>query len=161
MAEIVNKSVYMKKFDKFLKTGKYRKTPERYKVLDIVLSFNKHFSIDDIKTKLNDENYYLSVATIYNTLKLFLAAEIIKTLDFEGVNTQYVVIGVTSNVHLICTSCNKIKDVRDTNFITFMNTRKYTAFKTCHYSLFVYGICSTCARKQNKTKNLKNKNKNQ
>jgi hypothetical protein len=28
-----------------------------------------------------------------------------------------------------------------------MNARRFNAFNTDHYSLYVYGTCSTCARK--------------
>lgn len=156
MSDITNKQFYVKRLNDFLASGNYRKTPERYKVLDVVLGFNKHFSIADITARLEQENFYLSLGTIYNTLRLFISAQIIKSIDFEGADfTQYVVIGATSNVYLFCTTCGKIKDVRDTNFITFMNTRKYTAFKTDHYSLLVYGTCNTCARKRNKSLNKK------
>ncbi len=160
MSEVLNKQFFVRKLDQFLASGNFRRTPERYKVLDVVLGFSKHFSVADIQAKLQQDNFYLSLATIYNTLRLFVRANIIKSIDFEGADsTQYVVNGITSNVYLYCTTCGKIKDVRDTDFITFMNTRKYTAFKADHYSLLVYGTCNTCARKRNNSINKKSPTK--
>ena len=63
------------------------------------------------------------------------------------------------HTHLICTTCGRVKEVKDTNFAAFMNARRFNAFNTDHYSLYVYGTCSSCARKSRRVKAENNKRK--
>ena len=83
---------------------------------------------------------------------LVVEAQLVRRHVFEGLQVQYEKAGATPHSHLICTSCGKVKEVRDANFIAYMNARKFTAFTTNFYSLYVYGTCSTCARRMKKRK---------
>ena len=97
----------------------------------------------------------MSRATLYNTIHLLVEAQLVRRHVFDGLQVQYEKAGNTPHSHLICTSCGKLKEVRDPNFIAFMNARKFTAFTTDYYSLYVYGTCSTCARKHKRQRGAK------
>ena len=101
---------------------------------------------------MEQDSYHVSRATLYNTLQLLVEARLVRRHVFEGIQVQYEKAGNTPHSHLICTRCGKVKEVRDANFIAFMNARKFTAFTADYYSLYVYGTCSTCARKLKKQK---------
>lgn len=39
----------------YLELNNYRKTPERYAILDAIYSINGHFTLDELSAKLSDE----------------------------------------------------------------------------------------------------------
>ncbi len=156
MSEELNNSAIIKKFTDFLEDGHYRKTPERFAILDKVLTFSRAFTIDDLACKLEAETYHVSRATIYNSVELLLKAGILRRFHLDGMSMQYVRVNATHCTHLICTVCGKVKNVKDPNLAAYMNARKYNAFTSSHYSLCVYGLCNACARKLKKLGRKKN-----
>ena len=152
MSELINREAYVKQFDRFLDEKQMRKTPERFAILKYILDFQSHFTIEQLMQAMEQDSYHVSRATLYNTLQLLVEARLVRRHVFEGIQVQYEKAGNTPHSHLICTKCGKVKEVRDANFIAFMNARKFTAFTADYYSLYVYGTCSTCARKLKKQK---------
>lgn len=145
-------SASLKKFTNFLENNKLRKTPERFAILNCILKINSLFTIDYLLQQMSTSVYHVSRATLYNTIDLLSQCGIIRRHVFEGMPPQYERITSSPHSYLICTSCRKIKEVRDKNFIAFMNAnKKITAFSVTHYSLYVYGICNTCARKMKRS----------
>lgn len=152
----------VRKFNEFLDSRGMRRTAERYAILDRVMSINGHFTIEELQQMIEEEGFRVSRSTVYNTVELLMEAKMLRRHVFEGMLAQYERITLP-HTHLICTTCGKVKEVRDTNFAAFMNAHRFNAFNTDHYSLYIYGTCSTCARKSkrsaqaNKTSKLKNK----
>lgn len=138
------------KFDEFLKSKKLRKTPERLALLEYIASAPGHFTLDMMQQQVEASGFHVSRATLYNTVNLMVEGRFLTRHDIEGLPVQYELALLPPHSHLICTTCHKLKEVRDNHFVAFMNTRKYTAFTTEYYSLYVYGTCSTCARKKKK-----------
>ena len=152
MSDLMNRDAYVKRFEQFLDVKKMRKTPERFAILRCILAFQSHFTIEQLAQSLELQTYHVSRATLYNTLQLMIEARLVRRHVFEGLPVQYEKAGNTPHSHLICTHCGKLKEVRDNDFIAFMNARKFTAFTADFYMLYVYGTCNTCARKLKKQK---------
>ena len=152
MSDLLNRDAYVKRFEQFLDVKKMRKTPERFAILRCLLAFQSHFTIEQLAQSLELQTYHVSRATLYNTLQLMIEARLVRRHVFEGLPVQYEKAGNTPHSHLICTHCGKLKEVRDNDFIAFMNARKFTAFTADFYMLYVYGTCNTCARKLKKQK---------
>lgn len=154
-------------FTDYLSTHNKRKTPERYRILDKVLSFSKMFTIENLKDAMNDdESFPVSQSTLYYTVDLLVDANILRRIN---TGTQALAFERTENVkciHLKCEVCGKTKLVKDTNFMAYMNARRFAAFTTSYYNLTVYGTCNDCARRlkreqREKTTNIsKNQEKN-
>jgi len=138
-------------FGEYLDSKGMRRTPERFAILDHVLNMTGHFTIEQLQQQVTDDGFRVSRATCYNTVELLLATGLVRRHVFEGLAAQYERSG-PPHTHLICTTCGKVKEVRDVNLAAFMNARRYNAFNTDHYSLCVYGTCSTCARKRRRTR---------
>lgn len=66
MSEALTNSAVVKNFTKFLEEGHYRKTPERFAILNKVLAFTKPFTIDQLESELEQEAFHVSRATLYN-----------------------------------------------------------------------------------------------
>ena len=132
MGEQQDDSIIIENFSNFLSANGKRKTPERFKILDRVLEFKKQFTIEDLKIAMLDENFPVSQSTLYYTMDLLVDAKIL----------------------------HKIKLVKDTGFMAYMNARKFAAFTSSYYTLNIYGICNDCARKIKRERmNKKNKSK--
>lgn len=146
----------VRKFNDYLDSHGLRRTTERYAILQRIMDINGHFTIEELQQLLDCDGFRVSRLTVYNTVELLLEAEMLRRHVFEGMQAQYERITLP-HTHLICTSCGKVKEVRDTNFAAFMNAKRFNAFNADHYCLYVYGTCSTCARKQRRSRQLAEK----
>lgn len=159
MIEEKSKIAARNKLTLYLESRNLRKTPERYAILDMVFSCNSHFDIMVLYKKMEDEAYHVSRTTLYNTMELLIECGLVRKHQFGNQHAQYErVCDATNHHHLICTECGKIKDVKDVEFIKYMNTIKYPAFTPSYFMLYVYGLCNSCARKLRKGTNGKKKN---
>ena len=141
----------VRKFSDYLDAHRMRKTTERYAILNRILEITGHFTIEALQQLLDGDGFMVSRSTVYNTVELLMDAKILRRHVFEGMQAQYERITLP-HTHLICTTCGKVKEVKDTNFAAFMNARRFNAFNADHYSLYVYGTCSTCARKKKRSR---------
>lgn len=144
-------SPIVRKFSDYLDARGMRKTAERYAIFNRIQSINGHFTIEELQHMLDEDGFRVSRSTIYNTIELLMEAKMLRRHVFEGMQAQYERISLP-HTHLICTTCGKVKEVRDTNFAAFMNARRFNAFNADHYCLYVYGTCSTCARKSKRAR---------
>ena len=142
----------VRKLSDYLDEHGMRKTTERYAILYRIMNINGHFTIEELQRMIDEDGFGVSRSTVYNTIELLIEAKMLRRHVFEGMQAQYERITLP-HTHLICTTCGKVKEVKDTNFAAFMNARRFNAFNTDHYSLYVYGTCSTCARKLKRSKN--------
>ncbi|MGN1246851.1 MAG: Fur family transcriptional regulator [Muribaculaceae bacterium] len=142
----------------FLEEKRLRKTPERYAILDKVLEQSSHFDIMSLHGKMERDAYHVSRATIYNTMELLVECGLVRKHQFGNRHAQYEkVLDATNHHHLMCTECGSIKEVKDTELIKYMNSRKYPSFSTQYFALYVYGICNRCARRIKKATAEKDK----
>lgn len=145
-------------FNNYLSTHNKRKTPERFRILDKVLSFNKQFTIEDLKATMNDESFPVSQSTLYYTIELFIDANILRRVNSGGSAIAFERVDNVKFIHLKCEVCGKVKLVKDPNFMAYMNARRFAAFTTSYYNLTVYGTCNDCARRIKRQKREASKN---
>lgn len=60
----------------YLTLNNFRKTPERYAILDAVYSIQGHFTLEELGNKLEKENFRVSRATLYNTMRTLYRVKI-------------------------------------------------------------------------------------
>lgn len=158
VADTLPNSVVIENFDKFLKDNGKRRTPERSIILESALEFAKQFTIEDLIDTMATKNFIVSKATVYNTVLLLVEAGVLRQFSVEN-RSHYERADNVSFIHLKCEHCGKVKLVKDTNFMAYMNARKFMAFTTSYYNLTVYGVCNDCARRIKQQKRKKNSNK--
>lgn len=138
----------------YLESKHLRKTPERYAILDKVFEMGRRFDINKLSESMESSSYHVCKATLYNVLQLFTDAGLLVKQQFDGKNAHYErVIGNTSinYLHLVCKQCGKIKDVKSPESLNELTKIKFRMFHTEYVQTYVYGICSTCMRKNKKT----------
>lgn len=161
MIEEKSKITARNKFTLYLTSKHLRKTPERFAILDKIFSLNDHFDIESLHSMLEDDSYHVSRATVYNTMELLTDCGLVRRHSFSNQQAKYEKVGTSSanHQHLICSECGKIKEVKDPEFAAYMNARKYTAFTTTYFQLYVFGICNNCARKKKRIEKEKKQQK--
>ena len=129
----------------YLEMNNHRKTPERFAILEAVYSFKGHFTLDELGQKLNDVyRFPVSRATLYNTINLFLELRLVVRHSFQGATKYEACYADDSHCHQVCTVCGKVTEVRAPEISMAIDQLKLKRFHKDSYTLYIYGICSTC-----------------
>lgn len=148
--------------DGYLETSRHRKTPERYTILRAIYNTQGHFTLEELGEKmLNEYKFPVSRATLYNTLNLFMELRLVIRHRFQGTTKYEACYDNDSHCHQICTMCGKVTEVHSPEIAEAIDSMHFKRFRKDGFTLYVYGICSTCQAvmtrmKRNKTKRKKN-----
>ena len=129
----------------YLEINNHRKTPERYAILKGVYSMNGHFTLDELSQRLSeDERFPVSRATLYNTLNLFMELRLVIRHRFQGSTMYEACYEGDSHCHQICTVCGRVTEIQAPEITEAINQLRLKRFRKDGYTLYIYGICSTC-----------------
>lgn len=135
----------------YLEQNSLRKTPERFAILDAVYGFDNHFTLEELSERLNDEERFpVSRATLYNTLKLFLELRLVIRHRFQGTTKYEACYDNDSHCHQVCTMCGKVTEFKSVQITRAIGVLHLRRFRKDGFTLYVYGICSTCQAKLTK-----------
>lgn len=139
-------------FTEYLIRRNHRKTPERFAILDKIYTIDGHFNAEELYDQMQNE-YRVSLATVYNTLDLLLDASLIVKHQFDGQPAQFEkALGSSMHNHSVCTACGRIKEFTDKKILQAIKAKEFANFESSHYSLYVYGICKKCQKKKKQLK---------
>ena len=152
--------------DNYLEMNNHRKTPERYTILRAIYSMNGHFTLEELKARLVQEmDFPVSRATLYNTLNLFMSLRLVVRHRFQGSTKYEACYDNQSHCHQICTMCGRVTEVKSPEIIAAVDNMHLKRFRKDGFTLYVYGVCSTCQTKMTRRKKtsknaVKSNNKN-
>ncbi|MFA6540088.1 MAG: Fur family transcriptional regulator [Bacteroidota bacterium] len=135
-------------FTKYLKTGSYRITPERFVILEAVMLFDGHFDADELFFQMKTNGQKVSRATVYNTLDLLQDCGLISKYRFGENHSRYEkAFGRPHHHHLICLECGDIIEFVNDKIEKIQNEVCTTNnFKSQTSTLQIFGICSKCQK---------------
>lgn len=156
MTDDLPKTLTCESFRSYITERGMRVTPERMAILDKVMDCQRHFTVDDIWSRMSASSFSVSRATVYNNIRLLVDAGIIRRQSSTGNTSSYerITSGAPSHIHLVCLKCGKVKESREPELMKSLTSRRYSAFHPEYAVVNVYGECSSCARKR-KSKNRK------
>ena len=144
----------------YLEKNKFRKTPERYAILDAIYSFKGHFTLTELGNKIfEDSHFQVSRATLYNAINLFMELGLVARHKFLGETKFEACYADNKHNHQICTMCGKVTEFKSQAIANAIDELKLNRFRKEGYFLYVYGICSVCQGKLTRRKAIERKNK--
>ena len=91
-----------------LRRAGVRITPQRQAIIRYLIASHSHPTADEIYQALSPDFPNISVATIYNNLRVFKSIGIVKELTYGDASSRFDF--NTHNHHVICEKCGKIVD---------------------------------------------------
>jgi Fur family transcriptional regulator, peroxide stress response regulator len=132
-----------------LKSGGVRMTPQRYAILRFLMESLTHPTADDIYRALSPQYPSLSVATVYNNLKVFVDAGLVRELTYGDDSSRFDA-DLSDHYHAICSQCGTMVDFEHPPVQQVEQTAAAsTGFKVHGHRLEVYGLCPACSALRN------------
>ncbi|MCL1632024.1 peroxide-responsive transcriptional repressor PerR [Sporolactobacillus sp. CPB3-1] len=130
-----------------LKSSGVRITPQRHAILEYLVISDTHPTADEIYKTLEHKFPNMSVATVYNNLRVFKKTGLVKELTYGDASSRFD-FSTKRHYHVICSKCGKIVDF----FYPALDeiealAAQVTGFKVDHHRLEIYGICPECQAK--------------
>lgn len=131
-----------------LKTTGVRMTPQRHAILSFLFQTMDHPTADEIYKALEGNFPNMSVATVYNNLRLFKESGLVRELTYGDASSRFDA-NVTDHYHVICTQCDKMVDFDYPDLqIVERIAQEETGFTVDSHRMEIYGLCPECQQKK-------------
>ena len=131
-----------------LKETRVRITPQRHAILEYLISSMSHPTADEIYKALEGKFPNMSVATVYNNLRVFREVGLVKELTYGDASSRFDFV-TTQHYHVICDSCGKIVDFHYPGLDEVEQLASHvTGYNIRYHRLEIYGSCPDCAMKE-------------
>lgn len=131
-----------------LKDAGVRITPQRQAILQHLLETKDHPTADDIYKALAARFPNMSVATVYNNLRVFKELGIVSELTFGDASSRFDANIKHQHYHVICKECGKIQDYEHPSLkMLEREAAEKTGFQIDSHRLELYGLCPECSNK--------------
>lgn len=127
-----------------LKEARVRITPQRQAILEYLILHDLHPTADEIYQELAMHFPNMSVATVYNNLRLLTKMGFVKEMKFGDSSSRFD-FASTEHYHAICNNCGKVEDIYYPGLDAVEEVAaNLTGFKVESHRLEVYGLCPEC-----------------
>ena len=136
-------------FINFLRKKNLQFTKQREEILRIFLKTDKHLSVEELYNIVKKKDKSIGQVTVFRTLKLLCAADLVKEVKFVDKFTRYEIkYGHQHHDHLVCTKCGKFIEAMNPEIEKLQNKlcKKFNFSPTWH-KMNIFGICKRCKKR--------------
>lgn len=128
---------------KFLEASGLRCTPQRYAVMEFLMTHKGHPTAAEIFQAVNRRDPRCSRATTYNNLRDLVEAGLVREVAVEGRAARFDAKGARHH-HFICDRCGNVEDL-DWYEVPRPASRSLGRRILRQYELIFRGLCTRCA----------------
>ena len=131
----------------YIRQEKMRASVVRTAILEKVCLFKQPFTAEQLIEACSDE--FVSDATVYNALNLFVSARILQAIKRQRGQTavEYeLTFSAHSRMQIVCLECGRVTNVRDKMLEQQIKEHKYYNFNPNRISMIIYGVCKHCRK---------------
>jgi Fur family peroxide stress response transcriptional regulator len=123
-------------------------THQRQVVYEAVVASHGHYSPEDIYAAVRRRIPSISLATIYNNLRLFIECGLLREVSPHA-STLRVDGNLETHHHLVCSRCKMVRDI-EVDFVDFkkLSPRVLDGFDLTQPVVEVFGLCRRCSAKK-------------
>jgi Fur family ferric uptake transcriptional regulator len=125
-----------------------KSTRQRSLIIDTFFSVGGHLSVEELWSKVREQDTKVSVATVYRTMKLLNDCGLAHARNFGDGQTRYeAAAGREHHDHLICTRCGRIVEFENDRIEAMQDAvAKKHGFIVTSHKMELYGLCKDCQR---------------
>lgn len=128
-----------------LRKKRIRITESRKAVIAYMIATKAHPSADTIYRELLPSYPSLSLATVYNNLKVLVDEGFVSELKLTNDSTTYYDFMGHQHLNIVCEVCGKITDFMDVEvFDVAQEAEEQTGYRITKTQVLAYGICPNC-----------------
>jgi Fur family ferric uptake transcriptional regulator len=144
-----------KEFQDLLTRKKLKKTSQRELIWGLLTHSKGHPSVEEIRDLLLSKGHRIGIATIYRTLKILLAAGMIRQSKLAGMTRYEAVVNEPNHLHFICNTCKRTVEFPSPRVEGLIRNVTASEGFTERYSRYmIFGVCKACQKKQDKAADI-------
>lgn len=128
-----------------LKNKHIRITETRKAIIAYMIEADNHPSAEQIFKDLHNQYTHMSLATVYNNLRILIEEGFIAEVKLTNDNTTYFDFMGHDHLHVVCEKCGSITDFMDADTsLLVKEAEQKTGYQVTKNQFMIYGICPTC-----------------
>lgn len=133
-------------YEKRLKACGLKNTRQRKAILDIMLSGNRPFTVEEVYLLLKAKSIDISMSTVYRSLETLSQNGVLQQVTLSGDDRMAYVIDRAAHSHyLVCSGCKKILPISQCPLGSYEKAlADETGFEIQGHRLDIYGLCPDC-----------------
>ncbi len=129
--------------ESFFQASGLRRTPQRFDVMEFLMSKPVHATADEIHRALNRSNPRASKATVYNSLRALTGAGLVREVPQQGAAARFDA-AVHPHHHFICDRCGRVEDIEWFDVPAGSSRAALGPRSLREYQVVFHGECKKC-----------------